>query len=85
MSTSGASVVAVADLLADVEHRRLVALTLADDDAPTDVHVAKRAAHRLDGGAVGAVAIAETDEACGGQRRRLGDANDFESEVSIHG
>ena len=48
--------VAVADLLADVEHRRLVALALADDDAAADVHVAEGAAHGLGGGAVGAVA-----------------------------
>ena len=63
MSISGASVVAVADLLADVEHRRLVALALADDDAAADVQVAEGAAHRLGGGAVGAVAVAEADEA----------------------
>ncbi len=85
MSISGASAVAVADLLADVQHRRLVALALADDDAAADVHVAEGAAHRLDGGAVGAVAVAEPDEAGRRQRRRLGDANDFESEVSVHG
>ena len=77
--------VAVADLLADVEHRRLVALALADDDAPADVQVAEGAPHRLDGGAVGAVLVAEADEAGRGERRRLGDANDFECEVSVHG
>ena len=42
-------------LLADVEHRRLVALAFADDDAPAHVHVAEGATHGLGGGAVGAV------------------------------
>ena len=50
----GASVVAVADLLADVEHRRLVALAFTDDDGPAHVHVAEGATHRLDGDAVSA-------------------------------
>ena len=85
MSISGASVAPSPDLLADVEHRRLVALALADDDAAADVQVAEGAAHRLGGGAVGAVAVAEADETGRGQRRRLGDANDFECEVSVHG
>ena len=76
---------AVAHLLADVEHRRLVALALADDDAAAHVQVAEGAAHRLGGGAVGAVLVAEADEARRGQRGGLGDANDFECEVSVHG
>ena len=63
MSTSGASAAPSPTLLADVEHRRLVALALADDDAAADVHVAERAPHRLGGRAVGALAIAESDEA----------------------
>ena len=85
MSISGASVVAVAELLADVEHRRLVALAFTDDDAPAHVHVAEGATHGLGGGAVGAVLVAKADEAGRGQRGRLGDANDFECEVSVHG
>ena len=55
MSTS---YVAAAELLADVEHRRLVALAFADDDAAGDLHLVERFAHRLDGGAVGDVAFA---------------------------
>src|SRR4029077_8811177 len=37
-----------------------------------------------DGGTVRAVLVAEPDEPPGGERRRLGDANDFESQVSVH-
>ena len=49
---------AAADLLADVEHRCFVALALADNDAPGDLHLAERFAHLLDGSAVGGVAFA---------------------------
>ena len=41
------------DLLADEEHRRLVALTFADHDGALDRQCVERAAHRVDGGLVG--------------------------------
>ena len=44
----------VADLLADVEHRRLVALALADDDRAGHLGVVHGLAHGGDGGLVGA-------------------------------
>ena len=44
--------VAVADLLADVEHRRLVLLALADDDDTVHVDEPEAPAHRVDGGLV---------------------------------
>ena len=47
-----------ADLFADVEHRRLVALAFADDDGAVDRHGVHLAAHRLDRHLIGAVAIA---------------------------
>ena len=45
----------VADLLAVEEHRRLVLLALADDDRAVEVDRREERAHRVDGGAVGAV------------------------------
>ena len=42
------------DLLADVEHRSLVALALADDDRAGEVDLVHRPAHRLGRGRVGA-------------------------------
>ena len=47
-----------ADLLADIEHRRLVALPFADHDGAIDWHGVHHPAHRLDGGLVGFVTIA---------------------------
>ncbi len=52
------SALAPADLLADVEHRRLVALPLADDDPAGELDLVHRPAHCLDGGPVGAVLLA---------------------------
>ncbi len=43
-----------ADLLADVQHRRLVALALADDDPSGEFDLVHGPAHGLGGGAVGA-------------------------------
>ena len=51
MSTVGAVTRGPPDLLADVEHRRLVALALADDDRAVDRQAVQRLAHRLDRGA----------------------------------
>ena len=44
---------ASADLLADEQHRRLVALALADHDGALDRHLVQLAAHGVDGGLVG--------------------------------
>ena len=86
MSTSGrrASAAAPADLLADVEHRRLVALALADDDPPGDVDLVHRPAHRLGRQPVGAVPVAAAHEARRRDRRRLGDAHHLEGEQLFH-
>ena len=86
MSTLGrVARAAVADLLADVEHRRLVALAFADDHGAAQVHEAERLAHRLGGRLIGPVAIAAPHEPRRGQRRRLGHANDLQCQVSVHG
>ena len=74
---------AVADLLAVVEHRRLVLLALADDDARRPSTPCRAGAHRVDGGLVGGDLVAAPDPAPGGQRRRLRDADELEREVPV--
>ena len=56
--------VAGADLLADVEHRALVHLAFADDDAAPDVDLGQLLAHGIDGGAVGGLLVAPAPAAC---------------------
>ena len=75
---------APADLLADVEHRRLVALALADDDRAGDVDVVERLAHALDGGVVGGVLVALAHPAAGGERRSLGDLEHLDDPGVAH-
>ena len=70
-----------ADLLADVEHRRLVALAFADDDGAVDRHGVQRLAHRLDGDLVGLVAIALPHRVRARDRRLLDDAQEVEREI----
>jgi hypothetical protein len=74
---------AVPDLLADEQHRRLVALALADHDGAAEVHHVERAPHRLDGDVVGELAVAAPHEARRCDRRGLGDADHFEREVAV--
>ncbi len=72
-----------ADLLADVEHRRLVALALADDDRAVDRHRVHLLPHGLDGHLVGLVAVALPHRVGAGDRRLLDDAQEVEREVGI--
>ena len=72
-----------ADLLADIQHRRLVHFALADHHGAFDGDLIEGMAHRLDGGAVGLVLLAETDPARGGERRGLGHAHQFERQVAV--
>jgi hypothetical protein len=58
MSTSGSPSRPGADLLADVQHRRLVALALADDHRAAHRQAIHRLAHRLDGDAVRVLPVA---------------------------
>ena len=74
---------AVADLLAVVEHRRLVLLALADHDDAVHRDRVEHEAHRVDGGLVGGDLVAAADPAGGGQRRRLGDADQLQREVAV--
>ena len=74
-----------AHLLADVEHRRLVPLALADDDGPREVRLVHRLAHGLGCRQVRLVPGAAAHEPRGGDRRRLGDADHLEGEQLFHG
>ena len=73
-------VVAPADLLADVEHRRLVPLALADDDRAGELDLVHRPAHRLGRRQVGLVLLAATHEPGAGERGGLGHADHLERE-----
>ena len=77
--------VAVADLLAVVEHRRLVLLALADHDDAAHLHAVEDGAHRVDGGLVGGFLLAATDPASRSHRTGLGDAHELQRDVAIRG
>jgi len=66
------------DLLADVEHRRLVAFALADDDGAIDGDGIHDPAHRLDGHLVGLVAIALAHGVGASDGGLLDDPQEFE-------
>ena len=70
-----------ADLFADVEHRRLVALAFADDDGAVDRHRVHHLAHRLDGDLVGLVTVALPHRVRARDGGLLDDAQKFEREV----
>ena len=74
---------AVADLLAVEEHRRLVLLPLADHDDAAHRDRVDHEAHQVDGGLVGGVLVAPADPARRAHRRRLGDPDQLEREVSV--
>ena len=59
------------DFLADVEHRRLVALPLADHDRAVDRHRVHDLAHGLDRDMIGPVPIALSHGVRAGNRRLL--------------
>ena len=73
-----------ADLLADEQHRRLVALALADDDGAVDGHGVHLVPHRLDGGLIRQVPVALPHRMGAGNRRLLHDAQELEREIRFH-
>jgi hypothetical protein len=81
MSTSGP--VAGADLLADVQHRGLVALTLADDDDALDVEQVQLVAHGVDGGLVGGLFVAAPDQPGRSMGGGFGDAAKAERQEPV--
>ena len=74
-----------ADLLADIEHRRFVALAFADDDGAVDGKIVERVAHGFDGGVVGGAFVAAADLARRLNGGRFRDTHRFESELAVHG
>jgi len=74
-----------ADLLADEQHRRLVALALADDDPSGEVDLVHRPAHGFGGRGVGLVLLAASHEPCRRDCGGLGHAHHLEREQRFHG
>ena len=77
---------AAADLLADVEHGRLVPLALTDHDRAVDVDALHLLAHRLDRHLVGVLAVSLAHGAGGGHGRPLHHPHELQEQVvSMHG
>ena len=81
MSTFGP--VPVADLLADEEHRRLVALALADHDGAVDRQPVELAAHGVDRRLVGRLLVAAAAQPRRGDGGALGDAHEFQRQDAL--
>ena len=81
----GAVFLAAADLLADVEHRRFVALALADHHRAGQRQLVERRAHRLDRRSVGGIIVAAPDPFRRGDGRGLGDSDHFEHQHTVEG
>ena len=67
-----------ADLLADEQHRRFVALALADHDRAVDRQLVELAPHGVDGGLVGGLLVAVAAQPRRRHRRAFGHAHDLE-------
>ena len=74
---------AVADVLAVVEHRRFVLLTLADDDGAAHGDRVQHRAHGVDRGLVDDLLVAAPEMTGGGERSGLGGADELEREVAV--
>ena len=75
----------VADLLAVVEHRRLVLLPLADDDDAAHADAVEDEAHRVDRRLVGALLLPAADPPRRRHRARLRDADELHRDVAVRG
>jgi hypothetical protein len=73
----------VADLLAVVEHRRLVLLALSDHDGAVHRDVVEHHAHRVDRRPVCRLLLAAPDPARARQGGVLGRPNELEREVAV--
>src|SRR5215216_6351070 len=71
------------DLLAVVEHRRLVLLALTDDDDTVHGDVVEHEPHGIHGGLIGRLLVAPTHPAPGGEGGRLGHAGQLHGEVAV--
>src|SRR5262249_38805535 len=74
---------AVAYLLAVVEHRRLVLLTLADYHDAVHRDGVDEQPHRVHRGPVGAVLVSPADPPGGRHRACLGDPDQFQGQVPV--
>ena len=81
MSTFGPLL--VADLLADEQHRRLVALALADHHGAVDRQLVELAPHGVDRGLVGGLLVAAAAQPRRRHRRALGHAHDLDREDAL--
>jgi hypothetical protein len=81
MSTFGPG--AGADLLADEQHRRLVALALADHHRAVDRQLVELAPHGVDRRLVGGLLVAAPAQPRRGDRRALGHAHEFERQDAL--
>ena len=77
--------VAVADVFAVVEHRRVVLLAFADHHDAAHRHRVHQLAYRVDGRAVAALLVAAADPAAGGHGAGLGDPHQLQGQVAIRG
>ena len=71
------------DFLADEQHRRLVALALADHHGAFDRQLVELAAHRIDRGLVGGLLVAVAAQPRRRHRRALGHPHDLEGENAL--
>ena len=76
--------VAPADLLADVQHRCLVAFSLADDDRARHLELVHGPAHRLGGCQIRLVLGAAAHVASGSDCRGFGDPHHLERQHLLH-
>jgi hypothetical protein len=74
---------AIADLLADEEHGRLVLLALADHDDAVHIHAVQRVAHRIHRRLVHGDLIAAPHVPGGRISRRLGDTHQLQADVAL--
>jgi hypothetical protein len=76
--------VRLADALADVQHRRFVALAFANDNRSVNRHMVQHPAHRLDRHLIRLVPVALPHRLGARDRRLFDDAQEFEGEIGIH-
>jgi hypothetical protein len=72
-----------ADFLADIEHRGLVTLALADDDGAIHVKFVEGRAHGLYSSSIGSLFVAAPDQARGTDGCRFGDSHHLKHENPV--
>ena len=73
-----------AHLLADIEHRRLVALALADHHSAVYGEAVERRSHRIDRDLIGGPLVPAAHQPGCRERRRLGHPDRLERKVPVH-